>query len=338
MSWLYEPAEAYGLDEDDVRVRPNPRGSRPRTKRRPNFDDAARGMVLEVHLRRYRVRLETGVEVLATLAKELRRDGAVVGDWVALTGEISGEAGSLARIVAVEPRKTLLRRSAQDGDELEQAIVANADQLVIVVAAANPEPRARLVDRYLVAAYQAGLEPILCITKCDLADGGEFAANFAGFDLKVIQTRTDEFDLSRLKELLTGHSSVFVGHSGVGKSTLVNALAPNSNLSTGRVNTVTGRGRHTSSSAVAIEIDGGWLIDTPGVRTFGLAGVTQAGLLAGFADLSEASEQCPRDCSHAAAAPDCALDDALARGEISEIRLDSFRRLLETLVSADSAN
>jgi len=338
LSWLYEPAEDYGPDEDDVRIRPNPRGSRPRTKRRPAFEDAVRGMVLEVHLRRYRVRTATGTEVLATLSKELRREGAIVGDWVALTGDVSGEAGSLARIVAIEPRKTLLRRSAQDGDELEQAIVANADQLVIVVAAANPEPRARLVDRYLVAAYQAGLEPILCITKCDLADGGEFASNFEGFDLKIVQTRTDDFDLSELMRLLAGRTSVFVGHSGVGKSTLVNALAPNSNLSTGKVNTVTGRGRHTSSSAVAIEIAGGWLIDTPGVRTFGLAGVTQAGLLAGFADLSAASEHCPRDCSHASAAPDCALDDALARGEIAEIRLDSFRRLLETLNSSDSLN
>jgi ribosome biogenesis GTPase / thiamine phosphate phosphatase len=297
-----------------------------------------RGMVLEVHLRRYRVRTAEGKDIIATLAKELRRDGAVVGDQVALTGDVSGETGSLARIVAIEPRKTLLRRSAQDGDELEQAVVANADQLVIVVAAANPEPRSRLVDRYLVAAYQAGLKPILCVTKCDLADPTEFLANFAGFGLTVVKTRTDSFDLTALAAMLDGHSSVFVGHSGVGKSTLVNALAPNSNRSTGVVNTVTGRGRHTSSSAVAIEIAGGWLIDTPGVRTFGLAGVTEAGLLAGFADLSTASENCPRDCAHTAIAPDCALDAALANGEVAEIRLDSFRRLLETLTAPDSSN
>lgn len=338
MSWLYEPAEEYGPDEDDIRIRPNPKGSRPRTKRRPSFDEAVRGMVLEVHLRRYRIRTEQGTEVLATLSRELRRDGAVVGDWVALTGDVSSEPGSLARIVAIEPRQTLLRRSAQDGDELEQAVVANAQQLVIVVAAANPEPRERLVDRYLVAAFQAGLRPILCITKCDLADAEEFAANFAGFDLKIVKTRTDSFDLTELRTLLAGSISVFVGHSGVGKSTLVNALAPNSNLSTGRVNTVTGRGRHTSSSAVAIEIADGWLIDTPGVRTFGLAGVTETGLLAGFADLSLSSERCPRDCSHKSAAPDCALDEALAKGEISGIRLDSYRRLLETLNSSDASH
>ena len=335
MSWLYEPEGEPGPDEDDVRIRPNPRGSRPRTKRRPDITDAARGMVLEVHLRRYRVQTDSGLEVLATLGRELRRDGAIVGDRVALGGELSAEKGALARIVGVDPRKSLLRRSAEDGDELEQAIVANADQLVVVMSAADPEPRSRLVDRYLVAAYRAGLKPILCVTKCDLADPSEFLESFSGFDLTTVKMRSDAFKLDELAGLLRDHSSVFVGHSGVGKSTLVNALVPKTERSTGRVNLVTGRGRHTTSSAVAIRFGSGWIIDTPGIRSFGLSGISEAELLAGFADLRAAADSCPRDCSHRADAPDCALDGALAAGEISALRLDSFRRLLDSMSSVD---
>jgi len=323
------------LDEDDVRIRPNPRGSKPRTKRRPNFDSAPLGMVLEVHLARYRVLLEDGTEVIATLAKELRKEGAVTCDQVRLDGVVTGEKGALARIVKIEPRATQLSRSNDESEAGEQTIVANADQLMIVMAAANPEPRSGLVDRYLVAAYHAGIAPILVMTKCDLTDPSEFLAGFEGFDLRIVRTQKDKPNQQELEKLLPGHTTVLVGHSGVGKTTLINAIAPLHKRATGEVNALTGKGKHTSSSAKAIPVTEGWIVDTPGIRTFGLSGIDAAGLLKGFADLDEAAKLCPRDCSHLALAPDCGLDEKVASGALASKRLESFRRLVDSIGSLD---
>jgi len=321
------------LDEDDVRVRPNPKGSRPRTKIRPSFENAEQGMVLEVHLARYRVLTESGVEVLATLAKELRQEGCVTCDQVLLDGDVSGKTGTLARIVQIQPRSSELTRVAEDGSE--QRIVANADQLVIVMAATNPEPRARLVDRFMVASYVQRLDPVLVMTKCDLADPQEFIENFSDTNLKIIKTSKVSPNLAELRSVIAGKKSVFVGHSGVGKSTLINQLAPDSARVTGEVNEATGKGKHTSSSAVAIDIGDGWIIDTPGVRTFGLSGITTEQILSGFSDLNEVAQHCPRDCSHLAGSPDCELDAAVAAGNLKPERVSSFRRLADSISSVD---
>ena len=330
MNWIFEPGAEIDLDEDDVRVRPNPKGSRPRTKKRPDTSTLPTGMVLQVHLARYRILMDSGVEVLATLAKELRGEGCVVGDRVAVSGDTSGAKDALSRIVRIEPRTTALTRSSEES-EGQQTIVANATQLVVVVAAANPEPKPRLVDRYLVAAFDQGLKPILVITKSDLSDPAEFIANFSGFDLKVVTVNKDQSDLSELEALLDNQVSVFAGHSGVGKTTLINRLSPGYQRATGEVNEVTGKGKHTSSSALALRFRNGWIIDTPGIRTFGLKGISSRSLLKGFADISEVSERCPRDCSHLAAAPDCELDEATKSGDLSALRLDSYRRLAEEI-------
>jgi ribosome biogenesis GTPase len=293
------------------------------------------GMVLEVHLARYKVLTEDGREVLATLAKELRNKGCVTCDRVALAGDVSDQKGTLARIVRIEPRTTELTRSSDESDTGDQTIVANADQLAIVMAATNPEPKPRLVDRYLVAAMHAGLKPILIMTKCDLADPADFIQGFDGFDLKVFRHSQAKPDLAGLEELLAGKTTVFVGHSGVGKTSLINLLAPDYVRATGEVNEVTGKGKHTSSSAKAIPVRDGWIVDTPGVRTFGLAGIDAIGLLKGFADLDAASAECPRDCSHLADSPDCELDVAVEAGKLSATRLDSFRRLVLAIGSID---
>lgn len=352
--WTDDEADEPGFDESDVRVRPNPKGNRPRTKTRPEHAQAVFGMVTVVDRGRYTVLVEAsdagkkaaadGAEhqVTATSARELGRKSIVTGDRVALVGDTSGTEGSLARIVRVEPRTTLLRRSADDTDTVERVIVANADQMLIVVAAANPEPRLRLVDRYLVAAYDARLKPILCITKTDLADPSEFLAHFDGLDLTVVTSRSDDPPLAKVGELLVGRVTVAVGHSGVGKSTLVNALVPDAQRAVGRVNEVTGRGRHTSSSSICLRYTSpedpartGWIIDTPGVRSFGLGHIDTDHLVDAFGDLAAIAENCPRGCSHLADAPDCAMNEAVESGQLNArgaARLDSLQRLLTTLV------
>ena len=344
MSWLPDTdddGEWSEYDESDARVRPNPKGNKPRSKLRPGHTDAIAGRVFSVDRGRYGVWVDEGGaderQVIATRARELGRKAVVTGDRVELVGDTSGADGSLSRIVRIQPRKTLLRRSADDTDAVERIIVANADQMLIVVAVANPEPRPRLVDRYLVAAYDAGIHPILVVTKIDLADPAEFLANFAGLDLTIVTSRSDEVPVEELRELLDGHTTVAVGHSGVGKSTLVNALVPDANRAIGRVNDVTGRGRHTSSSTISYRLGtSGWIVDTPGVRSFGLGHVDPASILASFTDLAALAENCPRGCTHLPDAPDCAIIEAVQSGELGEAgrqRLDSFQRLIATLGS-----
>jgi len=324
--------------EDDVRIRPNPRGSRPRTKVRPRYEDASPGFVIGVDRGRYRVVTDAGAEITATSARELGRGAVVVGDRVGLVGEVSGAPGSLARIVRVEPRATLLRRSADDaptGERDERIIVANADRMLIVVAAADPEPRPRLVDRYLVAAVDVGIEPILLVTKTDLADPTAFIALFDGLGLPVVRSTREDPPLDRLRELVDGHVVVAVGHSGVGKSTLVNALVPEAERATGDVNAVTGRGRHTSSSSVAYRVGSGWIVDTPGIRSFGLGHVSPDNVLDAFPDLAAIADDpesgCPRGCTHLEDSPDCAIAEAVEDGRLGPggaARLQSLRRLL----------
>lgn len=340
MSWLPDSDEDDGefaaWDESDVRVRPNPKGNRPRTKTRPGHEDALAGRVLSVDRGRYTVLLSEDTPdertILCARARELRDQAIVTGDRVDVVGDTSGAEGSLARIVRIHPRSTVLRRSADDTDEVERIVVANADQLMIVVAAANPEPRPRLVDRYLVAAYDAGIAPLLVVTKTDLADPAGFLAGFAGLDLPILTSAQSAVPVAALAPVLADRTTVAVGHSGVGKSTLVNALVPGTDRAVGHVNEITGRGRHTSSSTVSLRVPtGGWIIDTPGVRSFGLGHVETGNVLRAFTDLATVAEDCPRGCTHLADAPDCALDEAVAEGRLSPERVDSLRRLLDSL-------
>jgi ribosome biogenesis GTPase / thiamine phosphate phosphatase len=314
-------------DEHDAFERPR-RRTRPRTKDRPDYSAAEVAMVVTVDRGRYRTLLHER-DVTATKARQLGRKSVIVGDNVRIVGDTSGEPGTLARIVEVTERSTVLRRTADDDDPYERPIVANADQLVIVTALADPPPRTGMIDRLLVAAYDAGIAPLLCLTKADLADPDELVAQYEPLGVRTLVSRP-RADLAELREALDGHSSVFVGHSGVGKSTLVNALIPGAKRAIGEVNEVTGRGRHTSTSAIALPLPDstGWVIDTPGVRSFGLSHVRPDRIVAAFEDLERIVADCPRGCTHAAGEPECALDAAVERGELAASRLESFRRML----------
>jgi ribosome biogenesis GTPase len=175
------------------------------------------------------------------------------------------------------------------------------------------------------------MSPLLCLTKADLASPEELLSTYRSLGVPWVVTQRGG-DLSELEHRLAGRVTVLLGSSGVGKSTLVNALVPDAGREVGQVNAVTGRGRHTSTSAYLLPLPdgagGGWIIDTPGIRSFGLAHVRPEHLIEAFPDLDEMTEDCPRGCTHGEDEPECGLDEAVARGEADPDRVASFRRLL----------
>ncbi|THV31290.1 ribosome small subunit-dependent GTPase A [Glycomyces paridis] len=330
-------AEDEDWDEDDVRVRPT-RRSRPRTKIRPKHEHAQEGFVVAVDRGRYTC-LVDGAQVTAMKARELGKQSIVVGDRAALVGDLTGAPGTLARVVRIEPRHGELRRSADDENANERLVVANVDQLVVVASLVDPPLRYGFVDRCLVAAYDAAVAPVLCLTKNDLAPAKveEVRAYYSQLDLTITTTRPDE-PLDGLVALLAGKENVFFGHSGVGKSTLINRLVPGAGRAVAEVRAI-GKGSHTSTSTVALELPaGGWVIDTPGVRSFGLAHVTADSILKAFPELEAVARDCPRGCTHTPEIGDCALDAAIGPDDPRAGRLASFRRVLASLHESDAKN
>ena len=326
---------AREFDESDARIRPS-KSTRPRSKDRPSHAGAISALVTTVDRGRTTCITDEGTIVVAMKSRELGPKSVVVGDRVGIVGDSSGAVGSLARIVTVQARKNSLSRTVDDAAKVERIIVANIDQLVIVVAAANPEPRRGLIDRFLVSAFDQAITPIILVTKIDLVEPPFFLAEYRNLNVQVLTTKKGG-DLSQLRMILHGKTSVLVGHSGVGKSTVINALVPHAQRVIGIVNEVTGRGRHTSSSAIALplsmemKLSDGWIIDTPGIRAFGLAHIDPNRIIASFSDLQEVIARCMPNCSHSEAA--CALNEwAAPHGVViphRQARIKSLRSLLD---------
>lgn len=315
---------------DDPRVRVRPSRSKPRrSKKQVDYSASPTAFVFAVDRGRIHLQMEQ-TKLVGVKARSLGRRGIVVGDQVRVTGDLSGKNGSLARIVEVLPRKSVLTRSAEDSPGAkEKPMVANADQLAIVTACANPQPRPRMIDRLLVAAYSAGLKPLLLLTKADVACPEPILELFAPLEVPAIVTSIENSQgIDAAGEALAATTTVMVGHSGVGKSSLMNSLIPHADRQIGQVNQVTGRGRHTSTSAIAVEFQGGWLIDTPGIRSFGLAHIETDDLLAAFPDLAEVAAQCPKLCPHLPSSPGCQLSTLGKIDPAKTRRVESFRRLL----------
>jgi ribosome biogenesis GTPase len=239
-------------------------------------------------------------------------------------------------IVAQLPRSTELCRPDSRGQL--KPVAANVD-LIVIVFAPLPEPHPNLIDRYLVAAEHAGITPLLLLNKADLIDaqnGPALEALLAvyrqlGYPLLEVSAH-EGGGMQALQERLNGHVSVFVGQSGVGKSSLVNSLLPGVDLRVGPLSEVSGQGTHTTTTARLFHFPGGGkLIDSPGIREFGLGHVSRDDVEAGFIEFHELLGHCRfRDCKHDRE-PGCALLKALEEGRIQQQRMNSYRHILSSL-------
>ena len=239
-------------------------------------------------------------------------------------------------VVALEERESLLSRPDMHGRL--KPVAANIDYIVLVIAPA-PIPHTNLIDRYLVAAETIGIEPVLLLNKTDLLDESnqqalnDMMTRYEQIGYRVLRASTlSEDGLVELKDMLNEHTSVFVGQSGVGKSSLVNVLLPGVDIRVGALSEATGKGTHTTTAAKLFHFPGGGkLIDSPGIREFGLWHMKPQEVLEGFKEFRPFLGYCKfRDCNHRKE-PGCALREALASGDISQKRMDSYRHILNSL-------
>ncbi|TGD73086.1 small ribosomal subunit biogenesis GTPase RsgA [Mangrovimicrobium sediminis] len=259
-------------------------------------------------------------------------EGLVTGDRV-----VWRDGDPTGVVVAQLARNSVLSRPDPQGRL--RAVAANIDQILVVIAP-YPEPHANLVDRYLVAAEVVDIEPVLVVNKADLleqdpalaAQMAELIGIYPSLGYRVLPTSTRAGGLQALEEQLRGRTSVFVGQSGVGKSSLVNALLPQADLRVGELSELTQKGTHTTTTARLFPLQcGGQLIDSPGIREFGLWHMAREEVAGGFREFQPLLGHCRfRDCRHEAE-PGCAILEAVEQGKISQRRLDSYRHIIASL-------
>lgn len=277
------------------------------------------------------LRLEATVPTRTRGAKKAMGNAVVVGDRV----QIAWESERIA-VQSVAARRNAFSRRAAGEREIEQVIASNLDQVVIVASLRQPDLKHGLVDRVLAQCEHAQIPARIAFNKIDLGEPGEVEAAIEDYAAAGAQghpvSATDGRGIDTLLEACRGKRTLFVGHSGVGKSSILARLAPGHELLAGDVNAVTGKGRHTTTAALLIRPEPGLeLIDTPGVRAFALWGVDADSLVEHYPDLREHLGHCRfGDCRHDRE-PGCGLRAALAAGEIRERRFASFLKLREEL-------
>ena len=305
---------------------------------RPATGAALSGVVLRARSGFYTVRLDDGTLLECRLRGRIKQDRGtsdlvVIGDRVSVAALADGDA----MIESVEPRRTRFsrRQPGPRGSWKEDMIVANLDQVLIVFACADPMPHLRMVDRFLVVAEHNEVEAVVVANKVDLVGMAAARDLFAGYEaigypVHYVSAR-EGIGVEELADRLVGRVSVVTGPSGVGKSTLLNAIQPGLRIETGEVSETVHKGRHTTTSAELHPLTapgGGYVADTPGLRELGLWQVPPEELAWCFPEMRDYLGQCAfNDCRHISE-PRCAVLAAVAVGRISAARHDSYRRLL----------
>lgn len=318
----------------------------------------AHGVVLEGTGGVWRVRTDAGETIDASLRGRLkksnagrRRDGSLrrdtvqsaaetlklaVGDDVLLEQSAGGEDWAIGEIL---PRRSVLARRAPGGGQGERIVAANVDQVVVMCAAAKPEPHLRMIDRFLVIAEGNDLAARVIVNKVDLVDPDEARRRFqvyddAGYPVHYTSVKTG-VGLADLQTAFAACRSVVTGPSGVGKSSLLNAVFPGAGLRVGAISESVNKGRHTTVGAVMLPLPGaaGYVIDTPGLREVGLWALPPEHLDRCFPEIRALAADCRyADCRHTVE-PECAVRAGVDAGTVSAQRYDSYCRLLEELES-----